>query len=102
MVGRLSAPLQRALQRIPERQRAALLLAEVHDLTGLELAATLGVSHIAARALLTRARESLRQALVAEQAVEDAADAEAARRAGAGPMRPGDPLDRTGRPGTRP
>ncbi len=102
MVGRLSGPLQRALQRIPERQRAALLLAEVHDLTGLELSATLGVSHIAARALLTRARESLRQALAAEQAVEDAADAEAARRAGAGPTHPGDPLDRTGRHGTRP
>ena len=35
----LSGPLERALARIPERQRAALLLAELHDLTGLELAA---------------------------------------------------------------
>ena len=60
---RLSGPLARALARIPERQRAALLLAEVNDLTGLELADTLGVSHVAARALLTRARESLRVAL---------------------------------------
>jgi RNA polymerase sigma-70 factor (ECF subfamily) len=67
---RLSAPLERALARIPERQRAALLLAEIHDLTGLELAAALGVSHVAARALLTRARESLRQALAAETDAE--------------------------------
>jgi RNA polymerase sigma-70 factor, ECF subfamily len=67
---RLSAPLARALARIPERQRAALLLAEVNDLTGLELAETLGVSHVAARALLTRARESLRQALAEEKRQE--------------------------------
>jgi RNA polymerase sigma-70 factor (ECF subfamily) len=67
---RLSGDMQRALARIPERQRAALLLAELHDLTGLELASALGVSHVAARALLTRARESLRQALAAERAAE--------------------------------
>jgi len=77
METRLSGELQRALNRIPERQRAALLLAEVHDLTGLELAAALGVSHVAARALLTRARESLRQALAVEQ--QAAMEAEAAR-----------------------
>lgn len=77
MEARLSGELQRALERIPERQRAALLLAELHDLTGLELAATLGVSHVAARALLTRARESLRVALAAERA--SVAEAEAAR-----------------------
>jgi RNA polymerase sigma-70 factor (ECF subfamily) len=71
---RLSGDMQRALARIPERQRAALLLAELHDLTGLELAAALGVSHVAARALLTRARESLRQALTAERAAETAAE----------------------------
>jgi RNA polymerase sigma-70 factor (ECF subfamily) len=70
MDARLSGDLQRALEKIPERQRAALLLAELHDLTGLELAAALGVSHVAARALLTRARESLRQALAAERAAE--------------------------------
>ena len=77
MDARLSGDMQRALARIPERQRAALLLAELHDLTGLELAAALGVSHVAARALLTRARESLRQALAAERAAE--ADEERAR-----------------------
>ena len=72
----LTGDLQRALEKIPERQRAALLLAELHDLTGLELAAALGVSHVAARALLTRARESLRQALAVERQAD--ADAEAA------------------------
>jgi RNA polymerase sigma-70 factor (ECF subfamily) len=73
---RLSGPLERALARIPERQRAALLLAELHDLTGLELATALGVSHVAARALLTRARESLRHALASEQDAERAAESE--------------------------
>jgi RNA polymerase sigma-70 factor, ECF subfamily len=74
--GRLSSDLQRALARIPERQRAALLLAELHDLSGLELATALGVSHVAARALLTRARDSLRRELAYERAAE--AEAEAA------------------------
>ncbi len=64
---RLSGELERALERIPVRQRQALILAEVQDLTGIELAAVLGVSHVAARALLTRARESLRQALADER-----------------------------------
>ncbi len=77
MDARLSGPLQRALDKIPERQRAALLLAEIHDLTGVELAAALNVSHVAARALLTRARESLRQALASERAAEAAAEADA-------------------------
>ena len=76
MDAHLSGDLQRALAKIPERQRAALLLAELHDLTGLELAAALGVSHVAARALLTRARENLRQALAVERQAD--ADAEAA------------------------
>jgi RNA polymerase sigma factor (sigma-70 family) len=83
MDARLSGPMQRALVRMPERQRSALLLAELHDLTGLELAAALGVSHVAARALLTRARESLRQALAAERERDAAAEAAAAARAGA-------------------
>jgi RNA polymerase sigma-70 factor (ECF subfamily) len=77
MDARLSGEMQRALARIPERQRAALLLAELHDLTGVELAAALDVSHVAARALLTRARENLRQALASERAAEAKADADA-------------------------
>ncbi|MBA2254815.1 MAG: sigma-70 family RNA polymerase sigma factor [Chloroflexi bacterium] len=66
--GRLSAEMERALAAIPQRQRMALVLAEVQELSGLELAAALGVSHVAARALLTRARESLRQALAVARA----------------------------------
>ncbi|MGZ6344762.1 MAG: RNA polymerase sigma factor [Candidatus Limnocylindrales bacterium] len=65
---RVSGELERALAVLPPRQRQALLLAELHDLTGLELAEAMGVSHVAARALLTRARESLRQALTVERA----------------------------------
>ena len=65
---RLSADLERALMSIPPRQRQALLLAELHELSGLELAEAMGVSHVAARALLTRGRESLRQALAVERA----------------------------------
>jgi RNA polymerase sigma-70 factor, ECF subfamily len=91
--GRFSGDMERALRKIPERQRSALLLAELHDLTGLELAAALGVSHVAARALLTRARESLRQALAAERAVDAGAEraAEATAAAGTDTRRPGDP-----------
>jgi RNA polymerase sigma-70 factor (ECF subfamily) len=75
----LSGDLERALRRIPERQRSALLLAEVHEMTGLELAAALGTSHIAARALLTRARESLRRALAEEKAASAEREAATAR-----------------------
>src|SRR6478735_2616856 len=76
MDANLSGDLQRALARIPERQRAALLLAELHDLTGVELATAMGVSHVAARAILTRARESLRRALAIEKDLERAAEQE--------------------------
>jgi RNA polymerase sigma-70 factor (ECF subfamily) len=88
--GRFSGDMERALAAMPERQRSALLLAELHDLTGLELAAALGVSHVAARALLTRARESLRQALAAERAAEAAeAGTAPAAETGRGPGRGG-------------
>ena len=74
----LSGDLERALNRIPERQRSALVLAEVQEMTGLELAAALGTSHVAARALLTRARESLRRALAEERAADAEAELDAA------------------------
>jgi RNA polymerase sigma-70 factor, ECF subfamily len=80
-----SGELQRALDRIPERQRTALLLNELHDLTGLELAGALGISHLAARALLARGRRNLRQALEAERQADAAA---AARAASTGVVRP--------------
>lgn len=79
--GQMSGEMERALARIPERQRSALILAEIHDLTGLELAAAMNSSHIAVRALLTRARDNLRKALLEEQARTAARDraADAAR-----------------------
>jgi RNA polymerase sigma-70 factor, ECF subfamily len=89
MDAQLSGDMHRALAKIPERQRAALLLAELHDLTGLELAAALGVSHVAARALLTRARESLRQALAVERQADAEAEAEADAANAAGNRRSG-------------
>jgi len=83
--GQMSGEMERALARIPERQRSALILAELHDFTGLELAAALNSTHIAVRALLTRARDNLRAALLEEQAQaaarERAADAARAKRA---------------------
>ena len=67
MRSRLSGEMARALARIPDRQRGALILAELYELSGAELAEALGVTHVAARALLTRARESLRVALAQER-----------------------------------
>ena len=82
--GAVSGELERALARIPARQRSALLLAEIHELNGLELASALGVSHVAARALLTRARESLRQALAEERSLVGRRDGADSRHDGSG------------------
>jgi RNA polymerase sigma-70 factor (ECF subfamily) len=86
--GQMSGEMERALARLPPRQRSALILAEIQDLTGLELAAAMNSSHIAVRALLTRARDNLREALVdererstaRERAAESDRAAESARR----------------------
>ena len=94
---RLSADMERALAAVPTRQRQALLLAEIGDLTGMELAEALGVTHVAARALLTRARESLRQALAVERARE--AVAESRRGAAQRAVEPGQERDRNERRG---
>ena len=100
--GTLSGELERALGRIPARQRSALILGEIHELNGIELAAALNVSHDAARALLTRARESLREALAAERAASrERQEAERARaaRGAAGHQQPApdpSPTKRTG------
>lgn len=82
MRARLSGEMARALDRLPDRQRAALVLAEIHELTGVELADALGVTHVAARALLSRARESLRAALAEERAATRTAGAAKPRGAG--------------------
>lgn len=86
--GRLSGELERALAAIPERQRMALLLSELQELNGVELAAALDTSHEAARALLSRARESLRQALAVERARAATAESHA-RHPGRGLHLPG-------------
>jgi RNA polymerase sigma-70 factor (ECF subfamily) len=91
MRARLSGDLERALARIPARQRQALLLSELNDMTGLELAEAMGVSHVAARALLTRGRESLRQALAIERARSAVRDAKQER--AAAPLRSRDDDD---------
>jgi RNA polymerase sigma-70 factor (ECF subfamily) len=78
--GRLSAEMERALQAVPARQRQALLLAEIGELSGVELAEALGISHLAARALLKRARESLRQSLAIERARTATDDANVSQR----------------------
>jgi RNA polymerase sigma factor (sigma-70 family) len=55
--------LDRALARLPSRQRTAISLRYGSDLTVLDVASTLGISEPAAKQLLARARESLRRTL---------------------------------------
>lgn len=58
-----SDELDRALTRLPRRQRAAVSLRYGSDLTNLDVASALGISEPAARQLLARARELLRRTL---------------------------------------
>lgn len=57
-----------ALQELPERQRAALVLCYYQDRTNIEAAEILGVSVDALESLLSRARRALKTALSAERA----------------------------------
>lgn len=57
-----------ALQQLPERQRAALVLCYYQDRTNIEAAEILGVSVDALESLLSRARRTLKSALSAERA----------------------------------
>jgi RNA polymerase sigma-70 factor (ECF subfamily) len=57
-----------ALQELPERQRAALVLCYYQDRTNIEAAEILGVSVDALESLLSRARRTLKTALSAERA----------------------------------
>ncbi|MFM7333951.1 MAG: sigma-70 family RNA polymerase sigma factor [Tabrizicola sp.] len=54
------ARTQRALARLPDRQRRALLLRAAAGLSNAEIAATLGISSGAVEQLLVRARSALR------------------------------------------
>lgn len=57
-----------ALQSLPERQRAALVLCYYQDRSNIEAADILGVSVDALESLLSRARRTLKSALSAERA----------------------------------
>ncbi len=57
-----------ALQLLPERQRAALVLCYYQDRTNIEAAEILGVSVDALESLLSRARRTLKSELAAERA----------------------------------
>lgn len=57
-----------ALQALPERQRAALVLCYYQDRSNIEAAEILGISVDALESLLSRARRTLKSALSAERA----------------------------------
>lgn len=95
--GRFTSELERALAAVPERQRMAVLLSEVDELSGIELAEALGITHIAARALLARGRESLRQALVVERARAAVEESRRGARVGARSRASRSPEDSDGR-----
>ncbi|MGJ8687216.1 MAG: sigma-70 family RNA polymerase sigma factor [Spongiibacteraceae bacterium] len=57
-----------ALQQLPDRQRAAMVLSHYHGLTNIELAKTMGISVEAVESLLGRARRTLRETLLNERA----------------------------------
>jgi len=55
--------VRRAVEALPPRQRAALMLRQFHDLGYAEIAATLGGNEVAARANVYQALKKLRAAL---------------------------------------
>jgi RNA polymerase sigma-70 factor (ECF subfamily) len=61
----MSACVQRYLTDLPDSYRAVILLHDMHDLTGPEMAATLGVSLPTVKIRLHRARLKLKAALAA-------------------------------------
>jgi RNA polymerase sigma-70 factor (ECF subfamily) len=63
---RLAVAIGRALDALPARDRALVLLADAHGLTGPELAEVAGISPGAARTRLSRAHARLREALAAD------------------------------------
>ncbi|SNB51063.1 RNA polymerase sigma-70 factor, ECF subfamily [Arboricoccus pini] len=64
---RVEALVRTAVEALPERQREAILLCHFQELGNIEAAATLGISVEALESLLSRARRSLRQRLVASR-----------------------------------
>jgi len=62
----LGRAIERAADELPDDQRAALVLAELHGLSILEIAEALDVPENTAKTRLFRAREKMRQALAGE------------------------------------
>lgn len=62
------AIVERALETLPDQQRAAILLRDVEDLDASEAAGILGVSEVNLRVLLHRGRAKLRRKLEEELA----------------------------------
>lgn len=60
--------LHRCLQALPERQREAIVLCELEDLSAREAADILGTSEAAVFTLLTRGRQKLQAAWIADDA----------------------------------
>ena len=61
------ARVQAALDRLPERQRAALVLCYFDECSNIEASRHLGVSVEALESLLARARRGLKRELAAER-----------------------------------
>jgi RNA polymerase sigma-70 factor (ECF subfamily) len=59
----LAAIVQRALEDLNERQRAAVVLNKFEDMTYIEIAEVMNLTTKAVKSLLSRARENLRKAL---------------------------------------
>lgn len=57
------AAMRAAIASLPESQRAAIILRHFHELSYVQIADVLDVSHSAVESLLFRARENLRQRL---------------------------------------
>jgi len=61
--GKLGQEIGRALEDLPERQKAAILLCHFRELGNIEAAETMGISVEALESLLARGRRSLRSRL---------------------------------------
>ncbi len=61
------ARVQAAVERLPERQRVAMVLSRFEHLSYQEIADSMGLTTKAVKSLLSRARVSLRDALAGEQ-----------------------------------
>lgn len=61
----LRVDLGRAIQRLPRPYRDVLIMRDVHELTGPEVAAQLGISLAAVKSRLNRARAAVRDDLMA-------------------------------------